>query len=152
MAVRLPPALNLAVLCSHVEFDGNRRPFSLIEPQYALGIVPDERGMLPVPEVALYVQLDDDQALGTFWFLVEVRTASGFVIPNGRTARAEITFTGNPDPLLAYEHVFDLRGLVFPEPGRYHFHVMCNHMSLNEHASIPPSRLRVMPAERPTRG
>ncbi len=32
MAHRIPPSLNLAVLCSYVEYDGNNRPFSLVEP------------------------------------------------------------------------------------------------------------------------
>ncbi|MDY3553815.1 hypothetical protein R5W24_002929 [Gemmata sp. JC717] len=152
MAARLPPALNLAVLCSDVEFDGNQRPFSLNEPQYAIGVLPDEHGRLSAPELTLYVQLDDEHALGTFWFLIEARTASGFVIPGGRTARTEITFTGNPDPMVPFEHAFDLRDLVFPEPGWYHFHVVCNHTSLNERSAFPASRLRVVPAERSARG
>lgn len=148
MTRRVPPLLNLAVLCSYVEFDGNRRPFSLVEPLHTVALVPNQNGKLPAPEMVLYVQLDDDQAAGTFWFAVEVRTASGIVIPNGRSAPVEMAFAGPPDPLRLVEDVFPIRGLVFPEPGRYHFHVMCNHMSLHTREQTPPApRLRVLPAE-----
>src|SRR3569832_145329 len=99
MATRVPPALNLAVLCSYVEFDGNQQPYSLAEPLYALAVAPDERGRLSSEHFSLYVQLDDEQALGTFWITVEVRTANGFVLPNGRTLPFEVAFTGTPDPV-----------------------------------------------------
>jgi hypothetical protein len=148
MATRVPPALNLAVLCSYVEFDGNQRPFSLVEPTHTLAITPTPDGRLPVRELALYVQLDDENAVGTFWFSVEVRTASGYVIPGGRSRPVEITFAGHPDPLQLREEVFPIRNLVFPEPGRYHVHVMCNHLSLHSREQTqPPIRVRVLPAE-----
>jgi hypothetical protein len=148
MATRLPPALNLAVLCSYVEFDGEGRPFSLVEPLYALALAPDERGRLPSPHFCLYAQLDDEHASGTFWIRTEARTASGFVLPNGRTGPTEAVFAGHPDPLIPFEVVFDFRDLVFPEPGRYYFHVVCNHMSLHDRAPlIPPLCLRVLPRE-----
>lgn len=151
MAVRVPPALNLAVLCSEVIVDGNGRAFSLNEPVYALGITPDLHGKLPAPGTELYVQFDDEHAVGTFWFMAEIRTESGIVIPGGRTARAEITFIGNPDAIVPIEHVFQLRDLVFPAPGRYHVHVMCNHLSLHDRpASPPPTVVRVVPAEATT--
>jgi hypothetical protein len=150
MATRVPPALNLAVLCSYVDFDADQRPFSLNEPLYALALIPAARGRLPGTEIELYVQFDDEHAKGTFWFSAEVRTPSGIVIPGGRSDRAELTFTGDPDPLVPVEHVFRLRVLVFPAPGRYHFHVMCNHLSLHERPSAPPpSVLRILPAEAP---
>lgn len=44
MATRVPPALNLAVLCSYVDFDGNQRPFSLVEPTHTLSITPAAGG------------------------------------------------------------------------------------------------------------
>lgn len=149
MAARLPPALNLAVLCSYVEFDGNQRPFSLVEPTHTVAVVPNADGKLPGPELAVYVQLDDENAFGTFWFSVEVRTTSGIVLPGGRSRPREITFDGQPDPLQLCEKVFPVHDLVFPEPGRYHIHVMCNHLSLHsrEHTQ-PPLRVRVVPAER----
>jgi hypothetical protein len=148
MATRIPPALNLAVLCSYVEFDADNRPFSLAEPLYALALVPDDRGRLTSDHFSLYVQLDDEHALGAFWVAVEARTASGFVLPNGRTAPVEANFTANPDPMRPFEHVFDFRGLVFPEPGRYYFHVMCNHISLHDRTPlIAPLCLRVLPRE-----
>lgn len=148
MATRVPPALNLAVLCSYVDFDADQRPFRLNEPLYALTVAPDERGRLPSRHFSLYVQLDDEHALGTFWITVEARTASGFVLPNGRTPPAEVTFTGNPDPVIPVELVLDFRGLVFPEPGRYYFYVICNHMSLHGRDPISsPLCLRVLPSE-----
>lgn len=151
MAARLPPALNLAVLCSYVEFDGNQRPFSLVEPTHTISVVPDAYGKLPASDFVVYVQLDDENALGTFWFSVEVRTASGIVLHGGRSRPVEITFNGQPDPLHLYEDVFPVRSVVFPEPGRYHVHVMCNHLSLHsrEHTQ-PPLRVRVIPAEQPS--
>ncbi|MCI0703630.1 MAG: hypothetical protein L0241_21320 [Planctomycetia bacterium] len=152
MASRVPPALNLAVLCSYVEFDGNGRPFSLVEPTHTISVPPRTDGKLPAPELAVYVQLDDENALGTFWFSIEVRTASGIVLPGGRSRPVEVTFDGQPDPLQLREEVFPVRDLVFPEPERYHIHVMCNHMSLHsrEHTQ-PPLRIRAIPAEQ-TRG
>lgn len=150
MAVRPLPALNAAVLCSYVEFDADQRPFSLAEPLFALAAEWDERGRLLSPHFSLYVQLDDEHALGTYWITAEARTASGFVLPNGRLLPQEVTFAGNPEPLRAVELVFDFRGLVFPEPGRYHFHVMCNHLSLHTRDPfIPPLCLRVLPGEKP---
>jgi hypothetical protein len=148
MATRVPPALNLAVLCSYVDLDAHNRPFSLHEPLYALGIAPDTHGKLPAPEFLLVIQLDDEHAIGTFWTRVEARTASGIVLANGRTAPVEVTFDGNPDPMLPRELVFTFRDLVFPEPGRYYFHVLCNHMSLHgrDPLSSPPC-LRVLPDE-----
>jgi hypothetical protein len=153
MATRVPPALNLAVLCSEVVLDADRRPFSLNEPLYALAVLPNERGRLASKHFSLYVQLDDEHALGTFWITAEARTATGFVLPNGRTAPFEVTFTGNPDPVGPIELVFHFRGLVFPEPGRYYFHVLCNHMSLHgrDPISSPPC-LRVLPGEAPSGG
>jgi hypothetical protein len=150
MATRTPPALNLAVLCSYVEFDANQRPFSLVEPTHSLSLVPELDGRLPAPELAVYVQLDDERASGTFWFSIEVRTGSGFILIGGRSRPVEIAFTGQPDPLQLHEDVFPVRGLVFPGPGRYYFHVMCNHLSLHsrEHTQ-PPLPVRVLPAERP---
>lgn len=151
MTHRVPPALNLAVLCSYVEFDGNNRPFSLVEPVFAVAAVPDEGGKLHSPELALYVQLDDESALGTFWLTVQVRTASGIIIPDGRLPPSEFTFSGNPDALRPFEHVFDVHRLVFPEPGRYYLHVMCNHMSLHSRElAPPPTQLRVIPSELPS--
>ncbi|MBA4192642.1 MAG: hypothetical protein C0467_32135 [Planctomycetaceae bacterium] len=139
------------MLCSYVEFDGDDRPFSLVEPLAALALTPDDRGKLWAPDVALYVQLEDEHAVGTFWVTAEVRTASGIVLPNGRLPPIEFTFTGDSDPLHPFEYVFDVRGLVFPEPGRYHFHVMCNHMSLHvRDAAPPPNRLWVIPSELPS--
>lgn len=148
MAVRVPPALNLAVLCSYVDLDADGRPFSIHEPLYALGIAPDERGKLPAPDFVVVIQLDDEHAVGTFWLTVEARTGTGIVLPGGRLPPVEVTFVGNPDPLVPFEHVFDVRGLVFPEPGRYYFHVMCNHIPLHvrDPISAPPC-LRVLPGE-----
>jgi hypothetical protein len=149
MAARVPPALNLAVLCSYVEFDGTGRPFSLVEPLHTVALVPDVQGRLTGLDAMLYVQLDDEHAFGTFWLTAEVRTTSGIVIPGGRSRPVEMTFEGHPDPLRLYEDVLSVRGLVFPEPGWYHVHVMCNHMSLHSRGQTqPPSRLRVLPAER----
>lgn len=150
MAVRVPPALNLAVLCSEVVFDGNGRPFALNEPTHTLSVTPAADGRLPAPGLVVYVQLDDDNAVGTFWFSVEVRTTTGIVLPGGRSRPVEVTFRGQPDPLQLHEDVFPIRDLVFPEPGRYHVHVMCNHLSLHtrEHTQ-PPLRVRVLPAEQP---
>jgi hypothetical protein len=148
MSTRVPPALNLAVLCSYVDFDADHRPFSLNEPTHTLSVVPNADGKLPAPELAVYVQLDDENAVGTFWFSIEVRTVSGIVLPGGRSRPVEITFAGQPDPLQMHEDVFPVRGLVFPEPGRYHVLVMCNHMSLHSREQTqPPLRVRVLPAE-----
>lgn len=149
MATRVPPVLNLAVLCSYVEFDAEQEPFSLVEPTHTLRIEPTADGKLPGPEMALYVQFDDEHALGTFWFSIEVRTGSGIVLPGGRSRPVEITFDGQPDPLQLREEVFPVRGVVSPEPGRYHVHVMCNHLSLHSREQTqPPLRVRVLPAER----
>lgn len=148
MAIRVPPVLNLAVLCSYVEFDAQHEPFSLAEPLYALAVSPDERGRLPSKHFSLYVQLDDEHAIGTFWIRAEARTASGITLPNGRTPPVEVTFTGDPDPMRPFERVFDFHGLVFPEPGRYYFHVVCNHISLHDREPIiAPLCLRVLPRE-----
>jgi hypothetical protein len=148
MPARVPPALNLAILCSYVDLDADNRPFRLNEPLYAMGLAPDARGKLPAPEFVLVIQLDDEHALGTFWIRAEARTASGFIIPGGQTQPVEVTFDGNPDPMLPREFVFAYRGLVFPEPGRYYFHVMCNHISLHARDPISsPPCLRVMPGE-----
>lgn len=153
MATRVPPALNLAVLCSEVIIDANQRAFSLNEPLYALGVTPDPRGKLPSTEFLLYVQLDDEHALGTYWITAEARTTSDTVLPGGRLAPQEVTFDGNPDPMLPRELVFTFRGLVFPTPGRYYFHVMCNHMSLHGRDPInSPPCLRVLPGEQSSGG
>lgn len=150
MATRIPPALNAAMLCSYVEFDAEQRPFSLAEPLFAISAEPDERGRLKSPHFSLYVQLDDEYASGTFWIMVEARTASGFVLPDGRLQPKEATFAGNPDPMRAVELVFDFHGLVFPEPGRYYFHVVSNHLSLHTREPlIAPLCLRVLPREEP---
>jgi hypothetical protein len=153
MATNIPPALNLAVLCSYVDLDAEQRPFSLHEALYALGLPPNTHGKLPAPEFVLVIQLDDEHAVGTFWITAEVRTAGGVVLPHGRLTPVEMTFTGNPDPLVPFEHVFDVRGLVFPEPGRYYFHVMCNHISLHNRVPMSsPLCLRVLPGEPTSRG
>ena len=150
MAANVPPALNLAVLCSYVEFDAEQKPFSLVEPTHTISVAPDANGKLPASDFVVYVQLDDENALGTFWFSVEVRTVSDIVLPGGRSRPVEVTFDGQPDPLQLREEVFPVRAVVFPEPGRYHVHVMCNHLSLHSRANTqPPLRVRVMPAERP---
>lgn len=125
------PALNAALLCSYVDFDADQRPFRLVEPIYALAATPDGAGRLMAPDFMLFVQLDDEHALGTFWLTAEVRTSSGFVLPGGRLRPQEVAFAGSPDPLVASEHVLDVCGLVFPQPGRYYLHVMCNHTSLH---------------------
>jgi hypothetical protein len=140
-------------LCSYVDFDADQRPFRLNEPLYALGIAPDLRGKLPAPEFVLVVQLDDEHALGSFWIRAEARTASGFVLPGSRTPPVGVTFDGNPDPLLPCELVYTFGGLVFPRPGRYYFHVICNHVSLHgrDPISSPPC-LRVLPGEPSSRG
>lgn len=153
MAARILPALNLAVLCSEVIADADNRAFSLNEPLYAIGLVPDQHGKLPSKEFFLYVQLDDENALGTYWITAEARTMHDTVLPGGRLAPQEITFDGNPDPLLPRELVFRFRGLVFPGPGRYHFHVMCNHVSLHARDPITsPPCLRVLPGEQSAGG
>lgn len=117
MAIRFPPALNLAVFCSYVEFDGTGRPFSLVEPLHTVALVPNPDGKLAGLDAALYVQLDDENAFGTFWLTAEVRTRSGIVIPGGRSRPVEMTFEGQPDPLRLYENVLPVSGLVFPNPG-----------------------------------
>lgn len=148
MARRVPPALNLAVLCSYVDLDAEQRPFRLVEPLYALALPPDARGRLVASDFVLAVQLDDEHAVGTFWFRAEARTASGHVLPGRYEPPVELTFAGAPDPLKPTEAVFRFAGLVFPGPGRYYFHVLCNHLSLHTREPlIAPPCLRVMPSE-----
>lgn len=156
---RVPPRLHLAVLCSYVTFDADDQPFSVVEPMYGIGIAPDPDGRLRAPDLAVYLQLNDEEAAGVYWLSVEVRkpgdahVPTGRVIPNGRTPPQELFFPGDHDPLKAFEYVVHLRGLVFPEPGWYDFHVMCNHLSLHTVESTqPPLRLRVVPAERSAEG
>jgi hypothetical protein len=156
-ANRTPPRLHLGVLCSYVELDAKQQPFSLVEPLFGIAIQPDVNGALPAPDIELYVQLEDEHAAGTYWFAVEVRNPrddrvpGGCIISNGRTKPVEVTFAGNFDALAPFEHVFVLRGLVFPDAGWYHFHVMCNHFSMHEkERTQPPLQLLVVPAEAPT--
>lgn len=148
MARRVPPALNLAVLCSYVDLDADGRPFRLVEPLYALALPPDARGRLVSSDFVLAVQLDDEHAVGTFWLRGEARTAAGIVLPGGRTQTVEITFPGAPDPMRPVEPVFRFDRLVFPAPGRYYFHVVCNHASLHTREPfLTPPCLRVLPRE-----
>lgn len=133
------------MLCSYVEYDADERPFSLNEPFHTVHIEPDANGQLAASELMLYVQMTDEDASGTFDFAIEVRTDTNVVIRNGRTNAERITFYSRYHPARAFEHVFLLRGLVFPAPGVYHFHVMCGHASLSDRPNaVRPARLRVV--------
>lgn len=150
MAVgRTVPRLNLAVVCSDIEVDGADRPFKLVEPLFTLAVAPDDRGRLPAPRIDLFVQLDGENAAGTFWFAVEVRDARGRPLPDHyRTPAVELSFDPAADPFDPVERAFPLRGLVFPAPGVYDLYVMCNHLSLHAlDRAPPPCRLRVVPSE-----
>lgn len=147
MSDRKSPELDLLVLCSYVEYDGNGQPFRLVEPLHTVVVTPDEHGQLSAPEFALYVQMSDEDADGTFDFTVEVRT-DDTVIPHHSVEATRMTFFSRIHPPRPFEHVFVIRDLVFHAPGDYHFHVMCGHASMSDRPGAPrAARLRVIRAE-----
>lgn len=149
MTERSPPSLDLIVLCSHIEFDGNKQPFALQEPLHTVLLEPDENGQLSAPELMLYVQMTDEDAQGTYRFRVEVRSESNIVLRELRDVGIDVTFTSRVYPMRPFEHVFVIRGVVFPAPGVYHFHVMCGLASMSDRPNATrPAKLRVVQAER----
>jgi hypothetical protein len=148
MSDRKSPILDLAVLCSYVELDGQNQPFSLNEPLHTVLVSPDASGNLAAPEFALYVQMTDEDAHGTYDFTVEVRTDTNVVIRHQSVEPVRVTFVKRYHPVRPFEHVFRLRGLVFPAPGVYNFHVMCGLASLSDRPNATrPAKLRVVRAE-----
>jgi hypothetical protein len=153
MADRKSPTLDLAVLCDSIDYDSEHRPFSLNAPLHTVLIEPDEQGKLSAPELMLYVQMTDDEAQGTFRFRVQVRSGTNIVLNDFPASGLEVSFQSHLYPVAPFEHVFVLRGLVFPMPGVYHFHVMSGHASLSDREnSARPAKLRVIAAERPGGG
>jgi hypothetical protein len=148
MADRKSPTLDLAVLCDSVGFDSQQRPFSLNAPLHTVIVTPDESGRLLAPEFALYVQMTDEDANGTFDFTVEVRTDTNVIIRHATVEPMRVTFFSRYHPPTPLEHVFVLRDLVFPAPGWYHFHVMCGLASMSDRPNTTrPAKLRVIRAE-----
>lgn len=148
MSANKPPTLDLLILCSHVVYDGNREPFSLNEPLHTVLAPADGSGKLPAPEFALYVQMTDEDAHGTFDFTVEVRTDTNVVIRHLKVEPLRVTFGSRYYPVRPFEHVFVIRDLVFDAAGVYHFHVMCGHASLSDRPDATrPAKLRVVRAE-----
>lgn len=127
MADRHPPVLDVAVLCSKVVRDGNGNGnvFALNEPQHTVVVHPDARRKLSAPELMLFLQMTDWDACGTFEFRVEVHSDEGVILRGPPEDCVRVTFVPRTFPFYPFEHVFVLRGLVFPHPGCYDFHVMC---------------------------
>ncbi|HEX4611669.1 MAG TPA: hypothetical protein VH092_25965 [Urbifossiella sp.] len=148
MSDRKSPELDLAVLCSYVVLDGQSQPFSLNEPLHTVLAPADSTGKLPAPEFALYVQMTDEEAHGTYEFTVEVRTDTNIVIRPAAVEPVRVTFVKRYYPVRPFEHVFLIRDLVFDAPGGYHFHVMCGHASMSDRPNATrPAKLRVVRAE-----
>jgi hypothetical protein len=144
---RTPPTLDLIVLCSHVDFTADGRPFSLHEPLNTVIVTPDDQGRLLAPEFMAYVQMTDEAANGTYEFAVEVR-CEGIRIPHLRVDPMQVTFGSRYYPPYPLEHVFVIRDLVFPAPAVYDFHIVCGHASMSDRpAAARPARLRVIRAE-----
>jgi len=139
------PKLRLAVLCAHIEFDGNGIPFQL---QELLHTVQPEAGKafpFEPPPMYLYAQVED--ALGSFRFRVVTRDEDG--IEGNRTPQMDVTFDGVLNRLIPTELTFELNGFRFPRPGIYSFHLICNHASLSdpreaETEPFPAPRIRVL--------
>ncbi len=148
MSDRKSPILDLAVLCSYVGFDGQNQPSSLNEPLHTVLAPADGSGKLLAPEFALYVQMTDEDAHGTYDFTVEVRTDSNVILRHLTVEAVRVTFVKRYYPVRPFEHVFVLRDLVFDAPGVYHFHVMCGLASMSDRPNATrPAKLRVVRAE-----
>ncbi|MBA4062114.1 MAG: hypothetical protein C0501_00080 [Isosphaera sp.] len=143
MAVK--PRLRLALLCSHVTFDGNGLPFALNEPIHTLRIPAGTVGGYRPPPLALYTQIED--AVGTFPFSVEVRDEREYVV-NPSPPRVPVTFPGTEHRAVPLEQVFAV-DVTFPGPGVYLVHLVCNHRSLHELVAaddrpFPAARVNVL--------
>lgn len=148
MAERQPPVLDSILLCSYVEYDAQRQPFRLVEPLHTVVVTPDESGQLLAPEFALYVQMTDEDASGTYDFTVQVRTETNVIVRHATVEPMRVTFFSRYHPPSPLEHVFIIRDLVFPAPGVYHFHVMCGLASMSDRPNATrPAWLRVIRAE-----
>jgi len=149
MSDRKSPTLDLLVLCSYVGYDGQQQPFSLNEPLHTVLAPADGSGKLPAPEFALYVQMTDEDAHGSFDFTVEVRNDTNDVVLRHLTVEPlRVTFGSRYYPVKPFEHVFVIRDLVFDAPGVYNFHVMCGLASMSDRPNATrPAKLRVVRAE-----
>lgn len=143
---RRPPVLELAVLAADVEYDDAGQVENLVRPLHTVGLHANEEGGLPAPEFVLYVQMTDEEAHGPYPFRIEVRREETNTIIVPVLAEQAVTFASRYHPLSPFEHVFRLRGLVFPAPGWYAFHVMCRHVSMSD---MPPQRPNAPPARAP---
>lgn len=128
------PKLRAAVLCQHIEFDGNGLPFSLEEPLHTVQLPPEATFPFQPAPMYLYTQLED--ANGTFWFRVLTRDETGY--EGNRTPQAEVTFDRVSNPVVPTELTFELTGFRFPRPGIYWFHLVCNHASLSDSRETEP--------------
>jgi len=122
----------------------------LIDPLHTASLKVDADGTIPVPEFAVYIQMRTEDANGTFPMYLEVRDeTNSVVIPNGRSSEENITFESRYFPVMPFEHVFLMRGLILPSPGIYHLHIMLRHTSLNDMPhSAQPAILRIVPHEK----
>ena len=134
MADIVVPKLRLAVLCQHVEFDSEQRPFSLQEPLHT--VLPEAGKSFPFEPAPmfLYAQLED--AVGTFPFRVVTRDEEG--VEGNKTNTATRVFDGTSNRLIPIESVFELKGFRFPKPGIYMFHLICNQASLSDPRNAEP--------------
>jgi hypothetical protein len=146
MSERRPPILDSLVLCSYVEYDGNQRPFRLVEPLHTVVVTPIDDKLL-APEFVLFAQFNDEEANGTYDLSVEVRSETNIVIQPAEAVE-RVTFFSRYHPPEPMERAYMIRDLVFPGPGVYHFHVMCGLASLSDRENaVKPAKLRVIRAE-----
>jgi hypothetical protein len=135
----LRPRLRLAVLCAYTEPDADKVPCRLNFPTHTIRASANER------ECALYIQLEN--ASGEYELTVEIRNERGEVV-NPNEPRVRRTFAGLEHLVVPCEFEFRTAA-VFPKPGQYFFHVLCDGRSLNDPASpddrpFPPSQLTVL--------
>lgn len=148
MSGRVVPTLRLAVLCAHVELDGDGLVFSLNEPIHTLQLPSGATTQYLPPTMMLYAQLAD--GVGTFHIRAELRNELGIV--QYQSPPVEVVFAGTEYRVVPVEIVIHLDGLVFSGPGLYELHVLCNHQSFSDLRTpipvpFPPLRVSVLPSE-----
>ena len=157
------PVLDLFVLCESVEFDEQDSVNKLVHPIHSAALEANPDGSLQAPDWELYFQLNDENATGTFHFIIEVRDENDQPVQFGRSLPITVVFQSHYLPITPFEHVLEVSGLVLPSPGTYHLHMLgCRagassepeelqeYLSMHDFAgAVLPAKVRVIRAELP---
>jgi len=141
------PRLRFAALCGRIQPDIDGLPFALERPVHTLRFPLGQSRDYRPRELSLYVQLEN--ATGSYHFWPGLRNEHGETInPNAKLEW--VTFPQVESSVVPIEREFKL-DVVFPAPGVYFIHLMCEARSLHEPWSsddrpFPPARVVLLPS------